>query len=235
MPSIYKKIAVSSSDYSNVEDLEPEKSLSERRAELLEKLHLAATTNDNSFLTKIGVKKSNIKAMAEKCLWYMLPSGATKTRTSNTFISPANKDDNKVERGKRDSTNFKTSEQYGAYDSIFSLNMMVFPALENGKEIKAVHNVLKHCKKAIQCEQVQLVIIDPVDKVLRVAFSIPDARFEGYTHGIQDNVYEHTLLTGIGSNYKLNKDGEVRLDEERRTAGAKQQQKQKHYITYPHN
>ena len=92
------------------------------------------------------------------------------------------------------------SFHFDALQTSFNLNFLIYPALENGKEMSAIDSILDYAKMQLGCEMCQLCIVDPKNKTVNVSFGT-QGKMEGYKFGLVDNVFEHTLLNGVGVNY----------------------------------
>ncbi|GMH81735.1 hypothetical protein TrVE_jg5224 [Triparma verrucosa] len=102
-------------------------------------------------------------------------------------------------------SSIERSTQFSALSTSFSLNFLIFPALEQGKEISAIKSILSHAQIELDCEISQLCIIDPLEKKVNVAFNVGGAAsWEGHDFTLVDNIFETTLLTGVGVNYYRN-------------------------------
>ncbi|GMH57042.1 hypothetical protein TL16_g02275 [Triparma laevis f. inornata] len=102
-------------------------------------------------------------------------------------------------------SSIERSSHFSALSTSFSLNFLIFPSLEQGKEITAIKSILRHAQMELDCEICQLCIIDPLGRKVNVAFNVGcAASWEGHEYTLVDNVFETTLLTGVGVNYSRN-------------------------------
>jgi hypothetical protein len=137
--------------------------------------------------------------VAEHCLWNMLPCGGSRTARPAIMSQATFKQVLKVEpsrpilpapsagggspgssphcspilgrRGLRETSEEQRlrNANYAVFDELFGLNLRIFPALEEGREVGAIEELLVYAAEMLDAECVGLVVVDPVQEQLKVS------------------------------------------------------------------